>query len=150
MLGLTKDEKLVIAFLSASLAVGSGILLYKQAHPGFAPGLKSGQGALPAPAEDTLTAAYSDSALAEPAGPAAYPGKAAAAAKAAPKTPININTAGQRALERLPHVGPSMAKRIIEYRSSSGGFTSVEQLGRVRGIGPKRLEQLRQHVTVDK
>lgn len=147
MLGLTKDEKLVIIFLSASLAVGSALLVYKRHHPGFAPGLRPGAENLPAPLSDTLSCAQSDSAL--------WPVETATASKSpraanAPAAPVNINTAGQRALEKLPYIGPSMAKRIIEYRSSAGGFTSVEQLGRVKGIGPKRLEQLRKHVTVDK
>lgn len=147
MLGLTKDEKLVIIFLSASLAVGSALLLYKRHHPGFAPGLKTCLGALPAPLADTLSCAQSDSVL--------FPREEAASANPpraalAPAGPVNINTAGQKALEKLPYIGPSMAKKIIEYRTSAGGFTSVEQLGRVKGIGPKRLEQLRRHVTVDK
>lgn len=147
MLGLTKDEKLVIIFLSASLAAGSALLLYKRHHPGFAPGLKAGGGILPAPLADTLSCAQSDSAL--------LPGEKAATATLPrsalmPTGPVNINTAGQKALERLPYIGPSMAKKIIEYRSSAGGFSSVEQLGRVKGIGPKRLEQLRRHVTVDR
>jgi competence protein ComEA len=146
MLGLTKDEKLVIIFLSASLAAGSALLLYKRHHPGFAPGLRTAAGDLPSPLADTLSCAHSDSVLLPGAAAAATPPRAAPM----PVGPVNINTAGQKALERLPNIGPSMAKKIIEYRSSAGGFTSVEQLGRVKGIGPKRLEQLRRHVTVDK
>jgi competence protein ComEA len=146
MLGLTKDEKLVIIFLSASLAAGSALLLYKRHHPGFAPGLGTAAGGLPSPLADTLSCAHSDSVLL----PGETAGAAAPPRKPVPVGPVNINTAGQKALERLPYIGPSMAKKIIEYRSSAGGFTSVEQLGRVKGIGPKRLEQLRRHVTVDK
>ncbi len=144
MLGLTKDEKLVVIFLSASLAAGSALLLYKRHHPGFAPGLRSGAADLPTPLRDTLSCNHSDSVLSLGAA-SATPQRSAPM----PVGPVNINTAGQKALERLPYVGPSMAKRIIEYRSSAGGFTSIEQLGRVKGIGPKRLEQLRRHVTVD-
>lgn len=147
MFGLTKEEKLVIVFLGASLAAGSGMTLYKRHHPGFAPGLAARTSVLPAPLMDTLTAAVSDSLLAEPEGTR---GAARAPKAQAPRAPVNINTAGQRALEGLPHIGPSMAKRIIEYRSSAGGFTSVEQLARVKGIGPKKLEQLRRHVVVDR
>lgn len=147
MLGLTKDEKLVIVFLSASLAAGSGILLYKRYHPSFAPGLRADVGLLPSPLKDSLTTAVSDSLLANEGSTSISVEKPRPLES--PLVPININTAGQKALERLPYIGPSMAKRIIEYRSATGGFTSVEQLGRVKGIGPKRLEQLRQHVTVD-
>jgi|GEM_PF-740040 len=147
MLGLTKDEKLVIIFLGASLAVGSAVLLYKRAHPRFAPGLNTQLAQLPAPLPDTLGTAFSDSILGEAPGVSMA---ALATPKRTPSLPVNINTAGQRSLESLPNIGPSMAKRIIEYRSSVGGFKSVEQLGKVKGIGPKRLEQLRKHVTVDK
>lgn len=147
MFGLTKEEKIVIVFLGASLAAGSGMTLYKRYHPGFAPGLVAGTSVLPAPLQDTLSSAVSDSLLAEP---EATRGAARARKAKMPSVPVNINTAGQRALEGLPHIGPSMAKRIIEYRSSTGGFTSVEQLAGVKGIGPKKLEQLRRHVVVDR
>jgi comEA protein len=147
MLGLTKDEKLVIVFLSISLAAGSLLLLYKRFHPSFATGLLRSDKVLPAPLTDTLFSEASDSLLSQE--PAAVRTEKIGPARV-PLAPVNINTAGQKTLEALPHIGPSMAKRIIEYRSASGGFTNIEQLGRVKGIGPKRLEQLRQHVTVDR
>jgi len=56
---------------------------------------------------------------------------------------VNINTAGPEELDRLPGVGPATAQKIIEYRNQIGRFTSVEQLEEVRGIGPKKLEQMR-------
>jgi competence protein ComEA len=43
----------------------------------------------------------------------------------------------------LPEIGELLAKRIVEYREKSGPFSSVDQLQRVRGIGPKTLERLR-------
>lgn len=62
---------------------------------------------------------------------------------------ININTASQAELELLPGVGPALAMRIIEERQRGGAFKRVEDLGRVRGIGPKTIEQLRKHVRVE-
>lgn len=70
---------------------------------------------------------------------------------AAPKpgaVQIDLNAATQAQLEQLPGVGPALAKRIIDDRSAKGRYTRVEDLDRVRGIGPKLLEKIRPHVTV--
>lgn len=61
---------------------------------------------------------------------------------------ININTATQAALEELPGVGPKTAEKIIRFREMQP-FSSVEDLQYVQGIGEKRLETLRPHVTVE-
>jgi competence ComEA-like helix-hairpin-helix protein len=60
---------------------------------------------------------------------------------------ININRASLADLQRLPGVGPKIAKRIFEERQKAP-FESVEALRRVSGIGPKTLERLRPHVTI--
>ena len=57
-------------------------------------------------------------------------------------TPININTATAIELEQLPGVGPSTAQAIIEYRTTSGVFSVVEDLLNVRGIGPAKLRNI--------
>ncbi|UCG44450.1 MAG: ComEA family DNA-binding protein [candidate division WOR-3 bacterium] len=62
--------------------------------------------------------------------------------------PININTATAELLERLPGVGPKTAQRIVEYREAQGRFSSVDELMNVKGIGPKKLEQIRPLATV--
>ena len=58
---------------------------------------------------------------------------------------VDVNAASVRLLETLPGVGPVMAARIVEARP----FHTVDDLGRVAGIGPVRLEALRGWVTVD-
>lgn len=62
---------------------------------------------------------------------------------------ININTADEAELDKLPGVGPATAKKIIEYRQQTGGFKSVEELVNVKGIGSKKLEQMRPYITVN-
>lgn len=61
---------------------------------------------------------------------------------------VNINTADQTALESLPEVGPVTAQSIITWRSQHGGFTSVDQLLDVDGIGDATLAKLTPYVTI--
>ena len=61
---------------------------------------------------------------------------------------VNLNTADAAALDTLPRIGPAMADRIIAWRDDNGGFTSVEDLLAVPGIGDKMLESLRDRVMV--
>jgi len=62
--------------------------------------------------------------------------------------PVDLNNATPDQLARLPGVGPSLAARIVERRQSGGAFGSIEDLRRVKGIGPAKLERLRHLVTV--
>ena len=80
-----------------------------------------------------------------PAGRSSSGGGAPGAAGAAggPSTPLSLSAATQPELEELPGIGPALAGRIIAHREQHGGFRSVEELGEVEGIGPKRLEALR-------
>ena len=61
---------------------------------------------------------------------------------------INLNAATSEQLQTLPRIGPAMARRIIEYRDTYGGFSSVDDLKNVRGIGEKTLEKIRHLVVV--
>lgn len=65
-----------------------------------------------------------------------------------PAKPIDLNRATLPQLEELPGIGPSMARRILEFREKSGPFRRVEDLLAIRGIGQKRFEQLRPYVYV--
>ena len=62
---------------------------------------------------------------------------------------VNINTASQTELESLQGIGPAKAKAIIEYREKNGFFASIEDLGKVSGIGSGTLKQLRDVVAVE-
>ncbi len=61
---------------------------------------------------------------------------------------INLNTASQAQLEELPGIGPTYAEAIVAERQRRGGFTSVNDLRSVRGIGDKRFAELAPLVTV--
>lgn len=61
---------------------------------------------------------------------------------------VNLNTATQAELETISGVGPKTAAAIIAYRQQIGRFTSVEQLGEVKGIGPAKLAAIIPQVTL--
>jgi len=61
--------------------------------------------------------------------------------------PLDLNRASPIELEALPRVGPVLARRIAEARRERGGFSSIEELRFVRGIGPATLRQLRPLLT---
>ena len=61
---------------------------------------------------------------------------------------ISLNTATLEQLERLPDVGPSMAARILAYRQQSGGFSKIEDLTLVTGIGPKKFAKMAPFLTL--
>jgi competence protein ComEA len=65
-----------------------------------------------------------------------------------PTGPLDLNTATLEQLDALPGVGPATAKAILAERDKRGRFTSVEDLLDVRGIGPAKLDAIRDLVTV--
>jgi competence protein ComEA len=77
-----------------------------------------------------------------PAGAVAAAGTGPAAAGT-----ISLSSATAQDLEALDGIGPTLAARIVEWRTTHGGFASVDQLLEVPGIGPARLEALRARVT---
>ena len=86
--------------------------------------------------------------------PASVPSGAPAAGEGggsgttAPAGPVDLNTATAADLEALPGVGPATAAAIIDDRTRNGPFASVDDLDRVSGIGPAKLDALRELVTV--
>lgn len=61
---------------------------------------------------------------------------------------VNINTASKRRLQSLPGIGGDIAELIIKYRRTNGRFDNVAELRDIPGIGERRLEGLRNEVTV--
>ncbi|GAA1793298.1 hypothetical protein GCM10009795_043640 [Nocardioides hankookensis] len=82
-------------------------------------------------------------------GPPAPTTGAAAASAGAPGGPlVNLNAATQTELEALPEVGPVTAQSILAWRTEHGGFSSVDELLEVDGIGDATLAQIAPYVTV--
>lgn len=61
-------------------------------------------------------------------------------------TLLDLNSATEAELETLPRIGPAMAQRIVEWRDANGGFTTVDDLRNVSGIGEKTFEGLKELV----
>ncbi len=61
---------------------------------------------------------------------------------------VDVNAAPPEELARLPGVGPSTARKIVEERERRGGFRTVEELLDVKGIGPAKLARMRPYVRV--
>ncbi|MCU1681183.1 MAG: comE [Amycolatopsis sp.] len=66
----------------------------------------------------------------------------------APAAKVDLNSASADQLDTLPGVGEVTAKRIIDWRTQHGRFTTVEQLRDVDGIGESKFARLRTQVTV--
>lgn len=62
---------------------------------------------------------------------------------------ININTATLQELDTLPGIGLTTAQKIIDYRTASGPFATIEDIMNVSGIGPSTFEGLKDRITVD-
>jgi competence protein ComEA len=123
--GATADADLVRLNLAAPVADGARI-----AVPRFG---------APAPQVDPVAVT----------GAGAPPGTGANGGGAPSRSsPVDINSATAEQLDALPGIGPATAAAIIADRQANGPFRSVDDLGRVRGIGDAKLAQLRGLVKV--
>lgn len=120
--GATRDADLVAVNLAAHVADGDEIAVPRQGE------------ATPRPAARTThrrTAATARRTHRRP-----RPNGAAATAA------VDLNSADERTLSELPGIGPTLAERIVEFRTLNGPFASVDGLADVAGITPQRLDAL--------
>jgi competence protein ComEA len=61
---------------------------------------------------------------------------------------VNVNTASEKELQKLPRIGPSKAKLIVEYRNDKGKFKNIQELLEIKGIGKKTLEKLKPFIII--
>ncbi|MCK4224093.1 MAG: helix-hairpin-helix domain-containing protein [candidate division Zixibacteria bacterium] len=125
-LNFTPQETKALIFLLLALLVGSGITLYKRTQPQFAPELIVEKREV-----DSLLQIQSP--LNQEQG----------------KKKINLNQATSAELQLLPGVGPTLSRRIVEYREANGKFHQIEELKQIPGIGLKKFEQLKEYITVE-
>jgi competence protein ComEA len=67
----------------------------------------------------------------------------AAGATAVPGAKVHLSSATPEQLDQVDGIGPTLAERIVQYRTEHGGFRSIEELSEVQGIGEQRLATLR-------
>ena len=102
-------------------------------------------GIAPAPGEPAVMGSSISPGLSPAASsePPSIPGNTAA-----PDGSVDLNSATPEQLDTLPGIGPVTAAAIVAWRDANGRFSSVDQLGDVDGIGPARLDKLRDRVHV--
>lgn len=146
-IGFTRNEVVLILFLSLTLMAGAGIRWIRSAGPG---GTEFSSPSFYA-ASDSEFAARSAAVASGATGAAAdtaphsrpFPRK-----PSLPSASIDINSAPPGALIQLPGIGAAYARRIVAYREEHGRFSRIEDIMRVSGIGPRKFEALRPFVTV--
>ena len=143
---LTDGERKVLVFLIVCFAVGTLSLGVKSLWPHKVS--VSGTPAQASPvSESKQESPPAIPALAEEPR-SKKPSTSKTPAKASVPEIVNLNTASAAQLEALPGIGPAIALRIVEDRARRGPFHSLDELGRVKGIGLKTLERLRGRVSV--
>jgi competence protein ComEA len=127
-MSLTDAERRGARWLALLFVLGTITDAHRTCHPVMAPEPATS----PAPG-DTVRPGAVHAALRE-------------AAQVSPASPLDLNRATVEDLDRLPGIGPVLARRIVEHRERHGAFRSVDELLGVPGIGARSLERLRPHV----
>ncbi|MEI8283288.1 MAG: ComEA family DNA-binding protein [Armatimonadota bacterium] len=68
--------------------------------------------------------------------------------KQPPLAPVSLNNATENELQTVPGIGPSMAKRIIDFRTANGDFSRLEDLRKVKGMGEKLFAKIQEWITL--
>jgi competence protein ComEA len=126
------------------LSQGSRVVDAVNLAGGFAPGADAARINLAMLIKDEMqiNVPYMAAAAVTAAAPAGKAGTANTADQ------ININTASQTELDKLPGIGPALAERIIEYRTANGPFRDITDLKKIPGIGESKYNQFKDKVTL--
>ena len=116
----TREERVVVLFLAVSLLVGSAVVQARRVFPSVVPDF----------------------------GGASRVSGQAPEVDEPPTWPVDVNTADVTDLVRLPGIGPVRASAIVSLRELRGGYSTLEELLEIKGIGPVTLDGLRDKATV--
>jgi competence ComEA-like helix-hairpin-helix protein len=155
-MGYSRPQLTLLLLLAATLLLGLGVREWRAGFPGVAERLERFDHEDPPPPipptpRPRMAPRWSPTREASAPLPTARGAQARPApppvAPADPR-PLNINQATVEQIARLPGVGPSLARRIVDERDRLGRFDSPEGLRGVLGLGPRKLAALRDLVTV--
>ena len=150
MLGFTKQEQLVVLFLLVTLLIGATGRIYQElADDGLAESLP----------DSTFTARFRKhfdesrqngyTITGSHAGAIDDSSQAVTGLNTGGVFQINLNTATVAELQSIPNIGPVLAGKIVDFRKNSGGFTSINDLISVNGIGKATLNKIRPYLTLE-
>ncbi len=137
----TKNEQKIFLFLSVVFIAGASVKVYR-AYVTPPPARQFDYSASDKEFEERSRYLTS----APPAAETIDSTHSAAAKKAGKK--IDLNQASRDDLVLLPGIGESLAEQILIYRDEHGGFSSVDQLRKIKGIGAKKFGKLRPYVKI--
>lgn len=152
---LTPAERRGASLVALLLALGAADELWRATHPRMAPAPSGLEGSPRSPALPSSAVGPEGPGLASTTGeaPSSSSGRSqgvdpGVSRRTTPATDfvVDLNRANAAELDRLPGIGPVLARRIIDYRTRHGRFSRCEELLAVPGIGPRLLERLRPHV----
>ena len=121
---LTRQEKFVIIFLLIGAICGVSYSYYRKFHPPF-------RSKFSRPKKDNAAFEEGLDALLKD------------------EKSVNINTATLEEMLKLKGVGPVLAHRIIEYRTTNGLFREKDELKNVKGIGPKKFDAMKENILIE-
>ena len=128
----TKGERQALLFLAAVAVLGAGTRLYRARRPAADDRALTGQ----------LAALDSARGRERFSTKGRKPRKPEPERIAAPLEKLDLDRATPQEIERLPGIGPALAKRIVANRDSAGSFGCLAAVDTVKGIGPSLLRQL--------
>jgi competence protein ComEA len=132
MLGFTQKEQGVLLFLVCGLVIGLGVQWLRQ----------HGKPIHTLPLRTIAKSAAPDTAVARSSRHSMPHSRGTVSS-------VSINDAGLESLQRIPGVGPVLARRIVEYRQTVGRFNRADDLLAVRGIGPRMLQRMKPYITCE-
>ena len=144
MFTFNRNEQIILLLLCGVLIIGIVIRYLDSRDPDHIPDFEVRKNAVEVPSPEEKTEVPQVTSLTQGQSPVPSPKENVPQLREL----ININSATAKEFERLHGIGPQIAGRIVAYREKNGAFKRVDDITKVRGIGPKTLERLRPHLTM--